>query len=169
MSDPITNRAAQILSESPRILILLDDLYDRLTNEGLMVWVTPEFLEQLLLSDDRFDVYEGLANSDLFEPTIQLELRKRGLLGSPMVVLRERVTSTQDVMVDMLLHLQEMNQALETAWYLRPQDNPEVEAELLNLLMMGDMLEREIKRALETGSIVIDLDSPNAQTDFGDH
>jgi hypothetical protein len=57
----------------------------------------------------------------------------------------------------MLLHLQEMNKALETAWQLRPSDNPEVEAELLNLLLMGDMLERQIKQALESGLNVIEL------------
>jgi len=62
-------------------------------------------------------------------------------------------------MLDMLLHLQEMNKALETAWQLRPEDNPEVDAEILNLLMMGDMLEREIKQALESGSIVVELGS----------
>jgi len=68
----------------------------------------------------------------------------------------------------MLLHLQDMNKALETAWQLRPEDNPEIEAEILNLLMMGDMLEREIKRALETGSIVVELGaSEEAELDLG--
>jgi hypothetical protein len=71
-------------------------------------------------------------------------------------------------MLDMLLHLKEMNKALETAWNLRPTDNPEVEAELLNLLMMGDMLEREIKRALETGTLIIDVESRNEPTDLSD-
>jgi hypothetical protein len=139
-------------------LVPLDDLYDRLAGEGLMVWMTEELLEQFLISDNRFEVYEGLADSDLFEPMVQAELQARGLLSGPLVMLRERASSTEDVLVDMLLHLEEMNTALETAWQLRPEDDPEVEAELLNLLMMGDMLEREIKRALETGSIIIELD-----------
>jgi hypothetical protein len=167
MNDPITNRIARILNESAHVLMPLDDLYDWLANEGMMAWMTPELLEELLISDDRFEVYEGLADSDLFNPMIQAELQARGLLGGPLVLLRERITSTEEVMLDMLLHLQEMNTALETAWKLRPQDNPDVEAELLNLLMMGDMLEREIKRALETGSIIIDLDGGEEKVDVG--
>jgi hypothetical protein len=159
MNDPITNRVARILKESVHVLMPLDELFDRLANEGMMAWMTPELLEELLISDDRFEVYEGLADSDLFNPMIQAELQARGLLGMPLAMLRERVTSTDEVMLDMLLHLQEMNTALETAWKLRPQNNPDVEAELLNLLMMGDMLEREIKRALETGSIIVELDA----------
>lgn len=166
MSDPISNRVARILSESPHVLVPLDELYDQLANEGLMVWMTPELLEQLLVSDERFEVYEGLADSDLFNPLVQSELQMRGLLGGPLVMLRERVSSTEEVMLDMLLHLQEMNSALETAWQLRPDGNPEVEAELLNLLMMGDMLEREVKRALDTGAIIIELD-PGDETDLG--
>ncbi len=167
MIDPITSRVMQILSESIHILVPLDELYDRLANEGLMIWMTPELLEQFLMSDDRFEVYEGLADSELFDPMVQSELQTRGLLGGPLVMLQERATSSEEVMMDMLLHLQEMNTALETAWQLRPNDNPEVEAELLNLLMMGDMLEREIKRALDTGSIVIDLPPHHDKTDLG--
>jgi hypothetical protein len=136
-----------------------DDLYDQLMIEGLMVWMTPELLEQLITSDARFEIYEGLADSDFFNPLMQAELQARGLLGGPLVMLRERGTTTEEIMLDMLLHLQEMNKALENAWQLRPGDNPEVEAELLNLLMMGDILEREIKRALESGSIAVDLES----------
>jgi hypothetical protein len=162
MNDPMTNRIARILDESAHVLMPLEDLYDRLANEGMMSWMTPELLEGLLISDDRFEVYEGLADSDLFNPMIQAELQSRGLLRGPLVMLRSRATSGEEVMLDMLLHLQEMNTALETAWKLRPQNNPDVEAELLNLLMMGDMLEREIKRALETGSIVVQLD-PNEE------
>ncbi len=166
MSDPITDRIVRILEESTHVLVPMDDLYDRLASEGMMVWITPELLEQLIASDDRFEIYEGLAESDLFNPLIQAELQARGLLGGPLVMLRERGTSTEDVMLDMLLHLQEMNRALETAWQLRPEDNADIEAELLNLLMMGDMLEREIKRALETGVIVIDLDMANENEDL---
>jgi hypothetical protein len=166
MSDPISNRVARILSESSHVLVPLDELYDQLTNEGLMVWMTPDLLEQLLVSDERFEIYEGLADSDLFNPMVQSELQMRGLLGGPLVMLQERVSSTEEVMLDMLLHLQEMNSALETAWQLRPEDNPEVEAELLNLLLMGDMLEREIKRALDTGTMVIELD-PSDEKDLG--
>ncbi len=167
MNDPITNHIAHILSQSSHVLMPVDDLYDLLTNEGLMLWMTMELLEDLLASDDRFEVYEGLADSDLFDPLIQAELQSRGLLVGPLVMLRERVNSPEEVMLDMLSHLQEMNTALETAWKLRPKDNPDVEAELLNLLMMGDMLEREIKRALETGDIIIDLNSGDEQADAG--
>ncbi|MGC9521630.1 MAG: hypothetical protein ACP5HG_07075 [Anaerolineae bacterium] len=165
MNDPITNRLVRILRESSHVLVPMDDLYDRLASEGMMVWITPELLEQLIASDDRFEIYEGLAESDLFNPLIQTELQARGLLGGPLVMLRERGTSTEDVMLDMLQHLQEMNKALEAAWQMRPEDNPDIEAELLNLLMMGDMLEREIKRALEAGTIVIDLDASDEGQD----
>lgn len=157
MSDPITNRIVQILEESEHVLVPLEELYDRLFSEGLMIWMTPELLEDLIFSDERFEIYEGLGGLEFFNPFIQAELTSHGLLGGPMVMLVGRDASSEDIMMDMLLHLQEMNKALETAWQLRPPDNPEVEAELLNLLMMGDMLEREIKHALKTGALMVDM------------
>jgi len=168
MNDPITNHIAQMLNESDHVLVPLEDLSDQLNAEGLMAWMTPDLLEQLLAEDERFEIYEGLADSELFNPMVQAELQARGLLSGPLVMLRERVSTSEEVMLDMLLHLQDMNKALETAWQLRPEDNPEIEAEILNLLMMGDMLEREIKRALETGSIVVELGaSEEAELDLG--
>ncbi len=168
MNDPITDHISQILNEADHVLVPLEELHEQLTHEGLMTWMTLELLEQLLSEDDRFEIYEGLADSELFNPVVQIELQARGLLSGPLVMVRERVSSTEEVMLDMLLHLQEMNKALETAWQLRPEDNPEVDAEILNLLMMGDMLEREIKRALDTGSIVVELGShADANQDLG--
>ena len=52
---------------------------------------------------------------------------------------------------DVLHHLHEMNTALETAWQMRPDDDPEMEAELIGMLMMADMLEREVKSSLPNG------------------
>jgi hypothetical protein len=159
MIDPITNRVIQALTESEHLLVPIEELYKNLRDEGLLSLTSEEAFEQLIVTDDRFEVYESLGHSDLFHPTIQAELRARGLLTGPLVMLRERGASTEQIMLDVLLHLQEMNQALETAWQLRPEGNDEIEAELLNLLMMGDMLEREIRQAIQNGTVVMEFDT----------
>ncbi len=158
MDDPVTWKLIQILRESSHILVPLEELYDRLMEEGWIAWMTLDQLGDLIATDERFEVYEGLAESDLLDPLIQFALQERGLLAGPLVTLRDRTTSDEQIFADMLSHLKEMNAALETAWQLRPPGNPEVEAELLNLLMMGDILEREIRRALEGGNLIADLD-----------
>lgn len=160
MTDPITDYVAQIMIESDHVLVPLEELYARLISEGMVAWINPLLFEQLIYEDDRFELYDGFGDSEFFNPMIQVELEARGLLGGPLVLLRARRVTDEDLMLDMLLHLQEMNKALETAWQLRPSDNPEVEAELLNLLLMGDMLERQIKQALETGASLIELTDP---------
>ena len=162
MNDPITNYIENILTESEHVLVPLDELYARLMSEGMISWIDPMLFEQLIYEDDRFDLYDGFGDSEFFNPMVQAELEARGLLGGPLVLLRARSVTDEELMIDMLLHLQEMNKALETAWQLRPSDNPEVEAELLNLLLMGDMLERQIKQALESGTTVIELTDPES-------
>lgn len=148
--DPITDRVVAKLAAAEHILVPIAELYDQLAAEGLMSWVTPELFEDLLDSDDRFEVYEGLGESDLLNPVARAELQMRGLLGGRLVMLRDLNVSSEAVMHDVLLHLQEMNAALETAWHLHGAEDPAVEAELLGLLMMGDMLEREVKEALRS-------------------
>ena len=163
MIDPITNRIIQLLTESEHLLVPIEELYHTLRDEGLMSVTSEETFEKLIVSDNRFEVYESLGHSDLFHPSVQAELRVRGLLTGPLVMLRERGASTEEIMLDVLLHLKEMNQALETAWQLRPDGNDEIEAELLNLLMMGDMLEREIKHAIKSGTVVMEFDVENLE------
>lgn len=157
MTDPITNYVAQIMTASDHVLVPLEELYAQLLSEGMMPWINPMLFEQMIYEDERFELYDGFGDSEFFNPMVQAELDARGLLGGPLVLLRARHVTDEELMLDMLLHLQEMNKALETAWQLRPSDNPEVEAELLNLLLMGDMLERQIKQALESGLNVIEL------------
>ncbi len=163
MIDPITNRIIQLLTESEHLLVPIEELYHSLLAEGLLPLTSEETFEQLIATDERFEVYESLGHSDLFHPSIQVELRARGLLTGPLVLLCERSASSEKIMLDVLLHLQEMNLALETAWQLRPEGNNEIETELLNLLMMGDMLEREIKHAIQTGMVVMDFDVDGAE------
>lgn len=163
MIDPITSRIIQTLTESEHLLVPIEELYHNLRDEGLLSLTSEETFEQLIVTDERFEVYESLGHSDLFHPSIQTELRARGLLTGPLVMLRERGASTEQIMLDVLLHLQEMNEALETAWQLRPEGNDEIEAELLNLLMMGDMLEREIRQAIQNGTVIMEFDASVAE------
>jgi hypothetical protein len=167
MIDPITNRIIQILNESEHLLVPIEELYTALRGEGLLSQTSEEAFEQLIVTDELFEVYESLGHSELFHPTIQAELRARGLLTGPLVMLRERGANTEQIMHDVLLHLQEMNEALETAWQLRPEGNEEIEAELLNLLMMGDMLEREIRQAIQNGTVIMEFDA-NVTEDISD-
>ncbi len=148
MNDPITDRVAQILSQSGHILVPFDVLYDELASEGLMSWISPEFFETLLLLDERFDVVEGFGATELLGIEEAAVLDAHGFLGGPRVMLRSRATPPEALMLDILFHLKEMNRALEMAWQRRP-DDPDLEAELIQMLMLGDMLERELQQALD--------------------
>ncbi|MFP4396065.1 MAG: hypothetical protein ACLFTI_12480 [Anaerolineales bacterium] len=148
MTDPITNRTAQILAGADALLIPISEIYDALQCEGWMGWINEDMFLRLLLSDSRFDVVESLAGTDLLEMILPTALHDHRWLSGPRVMLRSRVTSPRAIIVDELDNLAEMNEALEIAWEMYASDDPEIRAELVNLLMMADMLERELREAL---------------------
>jgi hypothetical protein len=154
MSDPITERAVQLLITSDHILMSVRDLYETLASEGLMSRVSPAMLEYLLESDRRFELVEGLSDVG-FDAGSDIKSELREVLGGPLVRLRGRRTPPKAMIQDVLSHLQEMSAALEVAWHTRPDDDPQAEAELVNMLIMSDMLERELQRAL---SVYVSLD-----------
>ncbi len=165
MIDPISRRAIQILSTSQHILVPLSELYHQLTAEGWMVSMTPELLEYLLAADDQFEFFDGLADSDLIDPGLQLDVRFRDILTGPLVMLRARALSSEIVMIDLLDYLKELNEALETAWRSRSASDAEVGAELLNLLLMGDMLERELRQTLQVAYLSGDFEFDSLDPD----
>ena len=148
MTDPITNRTAQILAGADALLIPISEIYDALKSEGWMGWINEDMFLRLLLSDSRFDVVEGLAGTEILEMVLPNAMLGHRWLSGPRVMLRSRVTSPRAIIVDELDNLAEMNEALEIAWQMYAADDPEIRAELINLLMMADMLERELKYAL---------------------
>jgi hypothetical protein len=148
MTDPITRRAAEKLATSKHIIVPLNDIYEALVSEGLMSRTNLDMFEYLLASDPRFEIVKGLEDLDILSQVLQTQLELQGFWSGPLVMLRSRAFEPQALIQDILNHLHEMNAALETAWQLRPADDPEIEAELISMLMMGDMLEREIKGAL---------------------
>ncbi len=162
MTDPITNRTAQILAGADALLIPISEIYDMLQAEGWMGWIDEDMFLRLLLSDSRFDVVEGLAGTDILEMILPATFADHRWLSGPRVMLRSRVTSPRAIIVDELDNLAEMNEALEIAWQMYAADDPEIRAELINLLMMADMLERELKYALTEDA----LDPFDLEEDF---
>jgi len=144
MKDPITARAAYHLAQSPHILVLLEDLYNALVAEGLMAWISPGMFDYLIASDDTFEIIDGLEEFDMLSPLLREELRMQGFWTGPLVILRRWLAFPHLILADLLVHLHDVSDALETAWQTRTPDDPVTEAELLNMLMMSDMVAREI-------------------------
>lgn len=148
MSDPITNYAAQLLRTSEHIVVPLEKLYQALVAEGWMSQIDFEMFESLLADDWRFELLEGLSDIETLRPALLVELEIQGLLEGPLVMLRERAFPPEVVMLDILNYLEAMNRSLETVWHEHSAQEMADEPEILNLLMMGDMLERELKQTL---------------------
>jgi len=167
MKDPITMRAAHILAQSSHILIPLEDLYDELLDEGLMAWINPDMFEYLIASDKTFEIIDGLEELEMLSPLLRAELRVQGFWSGPLVMLRQWLAVPHLVLEDLLAHFRDMSSALETAWQTRPADDPVTEVELLNMLLMSDMLEREISGALHVyvESEETDAQNPRARND----
>lgn len=148
MKDPITARAAHLLMQSSHILVPLEDLYTALEDEGLMAWIDPEMFEYLMATDETFVIIEGLEALEMLTPLLRAELQMQGFWSGPLVMLRLWTAFPSLILEDLLTHLQDMSDALESAWQTRSPNDPFSEAELLNMLMMSDMVAREISGVL---------------------
>jgi hypothetical protein len=151
MSDPITDQTVYLLELDPAIFVPLETLYDVLFEQGLMAWIDVEMYRRLLSADERFEVLGGL-DELLFGEDIDTwnDLNVLDFLSGPWVRLRKRVISSELVLYDLLQYLQDMNETLEVTWQYLPEgpDSKEARRDLLNMLMWGDLLERQIREAL---------------------
>jgi len=148
MADPITDRVVQILSTETGVFVPLEQLYDTLASEGLMAWIDLDTFLDLIESDERFEIIQGLEDIIMLEDDeTGDEMEGLNILGGPWVLLKDREASPLEIMTDLLQHLHRMNQTLEQAWK-RAFNDPAAESELINMLMLGDMLERKVRATL---------------------
>ncbi|MCD6345076.1 MAG: hypothetical protein J7M17_05705 [Anaerolineae bacterium] len=147
MPDPITDHVVQILNYVPETFVPLGRLYDALANEGLMAWTDLETFARLLEVDERFDLIADFGELIAIEGP-PAAWKSLGWLGGPWVLLHSRRNHPRKLLRDLLRHLHRINQEMERVWPQLPND-PEVQANLISLLMLGDMLERRVKGALD--------------------
>lgn len=167
MKDPITARAAQMLAQTSHILVPLEDLYNALEDEGLMAWIDPEMFDYLMATDETFVIIEGLEALEMLTPLLRAELQMQGFWSGPLVMLRLWTAFPSLILEDLLTHLQEMSDALESAWQTHSPDDPFTEMELLNMLLMSDMVAREISGALHVYVESEENDAHNLRAGYG--
>lgn len=146
MSDPITDHVVQILNYVPDVFVPLGQLYNALANEGLMAWTDLETFARLLDADERFDLIADFGELIAIDGP-PAAWKSLGWLGGPWVLLHSRRNSPRKLLRDLLRHLHQINQGMEQAWSHNP-DDPEAQANLISLLLLGDMLERRVQGAL---------------------
>jgi hypothetical protein len=148
MQDPVTNRVAAILATDPDVFVPVKRLYNELSHEGLLPWTNLESFQMLLECDTRFEFVEGPAEANLCEADVEL-MEELGFYGGPRVKLYARELAPEEMLLVLLRNLQHMNTALEAAWQHRPTGDEEAETQLTQMLLVGDMMEREIRQMLE--------------------
>ncbi len=159
MRDPITARAAQLLEQSPHILVPVNELYSDLAAEGLMSQIDMDMFMRLIEADEEFEVLGGLEDLEMFSSLLRAELEMQGFASGPLVLLRKRARKPAPLIRDILAHLREMDAALEMAWRTHPTDDPEIEGELIQMLLMSNMLTREMEEVLQLYTKLEDVDA----------
>lgn len=149
MTDPITNRVLNLMAQESELFIPLRRLYRMLSGEGLLVRTDLSTFRQLLASDERFELFPGdLTEDEALNPELEAALEVLDLYPGERVKLRSRQASDSDLMRGFLTHLRQLNGVLESMWRVRSGDDPEGEAEILQMLLWGDMVEREVQQLL---------------------
>lgn len=149
ITDPITARVEQLLTESAEVFVPLEQIYDTLQSEGLLAHFDVAALLEFLKGNWHFQVLGGFSHLAFLDAETAIGLELLSAMTGPWVVLRSRLISPLATMGELLRHLQHMNRAIEVAWQ-QLVTVPEAQDDLLGLLMLSDALERKVRMALTT-------------------
>lgn len=147
ITDPISARVEQLLTESAEVFVPFEQLYDTLQSEGLLAHFDSGALLEFLKSSWNFQVLGGFSHLGFLDAETAIGLELLSAMTGPWVVLRARLASPLATMGELLRHLQQMNHAIESAWR-QLGTTPEAQDDLLGLLMLSDALERKVRIAL---------------------
>lgn len=156
MDNRAITRVIEILETDDEFFIPLKKLWLILKREGLADNDLEDF-RSALQKDERFEFTSGMNQRERlgavggqeYAEEMEQEMEALGFYGGPRVKLVSRNPSPEDVFAAMARNLIRMNEALQSAWETRPEDDPELESQLLDILASGQKLEREISTLIE--------------------
>jgi hypothetical protein len=138
--------AADVLSSGDDIVMPVRSLWLDMQNRGMGRGLSLDSFATMLESDERFEFLEGPEDDEDGEEVSLLE--ELGFEGGPHVKLASREL-TADYVTRMLRRSTEnMLAALEGAWEMRPDDDPEAEQQLLEVMTLAQRLKSEVEDAL---------------------
>ncbi len=155
MNDQVVARTVEILETDPDFFVPVKKVWLMLQGEGLALDVELENFHHVLADDERFEFTPGVDHKEGFEDEpefaeeMEREMEALGFYSGPRVKLVSREVTAEDVFTAMARSLTRMNEALQDAWETRPEDDQELEGQLLDILAAGQRLEREVHELIE--------------------
>jgi hypothetical protein len=155
MDNRIITRVIEILQTDPDFFVPVKKLWLMLQGEGLALDIALDDFHHALEGDERFEFTPGVDHKEGFEDDpefaeeMEREMEALGFYSGPRVKLVSREMAAEDVFAAMARSLARMNEALQGAWETRPQGDPHVEDQLLDILAAGQKLEREVQELIE--------------------
>lgn len=155
MGNHIITRVIEILETDPDFFVPVKKLWLMLQGERLALNIELQDFHRMLMADERFEFTPGTDYSQEFEEDpayaedMEWEMEALGFYSGPRVKLVSREMAAEDVFAAMARSLTRMNEALQGAWETRPEDDQEIEDQLLDILAAGQKLEREIQDLID--------------------
>jgi len=143
--------AAEVLGSGEDILVPVKKLWLDMQSQGIGTGLSVEAFIAMLEADERFEFFEGVdhGEGDQEERAYMEEL---GFFSGPRVKLASREL-TREYLARMLRQsTQNLVEALEGAWEVRPVGDVETEEQLLEILTLAQRLKHEVDKALEEAS-----------------
>jgi len=139
--------AASALGDGEDILRDVKGLWLDMQLQRVASGLSLDLFTAMLETDSRFDLLPE-ADQDLEDASNLIFVEELGFSSGPYVKLANREL-TPAYMARLLQHsTQAMLDALEGAWAARPDDDPEAEQQLLQVLTLAEQLKHEVDGAL---------------------
>lgn len=141
-------RTIEILQTEPGLYLAVEELWERLRQEGLLADSTPADLQLQLESDSRFEFTQGPVLPGMSPEESRQALRALDLFSGPSVKLASRPITLEAVLDGLAHSLSQLEAALQRAWESRPRDDDQAEQVLRQAMERTDALRAEIERVI---------------------
>ncbi len=148
------DRIISILETDPDFFVPVKKLWLTLQGEGMALDLELEDFLSQLQADTRFEFIPGVDHTEGVEddPAIAAEIGREmealGFYSGPRVKLASREMTAADIFAGLARSLNRMNEALQHAWEARPEADQETEDQMLEIMALGQKLDRELREII---------------------
>ncbi len=149
MKNSIKERMTELLIEADFFMMPVEWIKDKLLEDlEVTTQLSNEKLIEIIKEDEKFRLFESpklQLSSDLKDFVSQDELKKMGFCKGPRVMLKERVPTKIELIEFLMNKANQTFETLKKAWDIRPENNQQIEDQLLKALAKSQKLQRELK------------------------
>ncbi len=153
----IKEKITELLKNADFFMVPVDWIRDNLSKDPeLSGKLSTDMILEIVQEEKQFKIFESPnaeLSSDVKAMLSQDEIKHMGFNDGPRIMLTDRIPTNTELIEFLLNKANQTFETLKKAWDIRPENNQQIEDQLLHALAKSQKLQRELREVFKEETV----------------